>query len=435
MKHRTRIILAGALGNLIESFDMAICGLLSVYLAKYLIGDESKGLLIVCLTFLAGYIARPIGAMFMGMLSDLYGRKVTLAGSILAMGIATSLIGFIPPHNAIGMLSVLILLLLRIIQSFSCGAEYLNSSAYLIENADESRKGFSGSWASFGAMAGMLIASLVALAVTYFTKNYPELDWFIWRVPFMLALFGSSIGLYIRLCIPESMEYVMYYADRPKPKATNLFTESKQYIKTNKLQSLYVFILSCLGVTTTFQIYVYGPMQAHLYGTVSDHEIMISNIISLIVLLCVFPLIGKLSDKMNREKIVTAASIGFLLLSQPFFYLLSNGNFYQLVISHALIAIPAGAYYATVPVMLAEMFPINLRCTVLSGLYSIAASLSAGLAPIISLVLVKNTEVATAPSILIFVLVASYGLIICLRRYAHKKHSEVNAHFDCNASN
>jgi MHS family proline/betaine transporter-like MFS transporter len=96
----------------------------------------------------------------------------------------------------------------------------------------------------------------------------------------------------------------------------------------------------------------------------SDHQIMMSNIISLIVLLCVFPLVGRLSDKINREKIVIAASIGFLILSQPFFYLLFNGDFHQLVLIQALIAIPAGAYYATVPVMLAEMFPINLRCTV-----------------------------------------------------------------------
>ncbi len=425
MKHSTRIILAGTLGNLIESFDMAICGLLSVYLAKYLIGNESKGLFIVFLTFFAGYIARPIGAMFMGMLSDLYGRKIILAGSILAMGISTSLIGFLPSHGTIGMASVFLLLLLRIIQSFSSGAEYLNSSAYLIENAEKSKKGFSGSWASFGAMSGILIASLVALAVTYFTKNYPELDWFIWRVPFMLALFGSSIGLYIRLCIPESMEYVMYYADRPKPKAKNLFSESYQYIKENKMQSLYVFILSSLGVTTTFQIYIYGPMQAHIYGNFSDHEIIISNIISLLVLLCVFPLVGKLSDRINKEKIVVAASLGFLILSQPFFYFLSHGDIHQLVLSQALIAIPAGAYYATVPVILTEIFPIQLRCTILSFLYSIAASLSAGLAPLLSLILVKKTQISVSPSILMIILVISTWGVIGFKRNKCKLYNAI----------
>lgn len=417
--------MAGTLGNLIESFDMAICGLLSVYIAKYLIGDASKGLFIVFLTFFAGYLARPIGAMIMGLLSDIYGRKIILAGSILTMGISTTLIGFIPSYSTIGIFSVFTLLTLRIIQSFSCGAEYLNSSAYLVENAETTKKGYSGSWASFGAMSGMFVASIVALIITYFTNHYPEQDWLIWRVPFVLALLGSSIGLYIRLCIPESMEYIMYYADRPKPKFGNLFTESFCYIKANKLQSLYVFVLSCLGVTTTFQIYIYGPIQASMYGSFSKHEIILSNIISLTVLLCVFPIIGRLSDKINREKIVIAASIGFLLLSRSFFYMLSYGNFHQLVFAQVLIAIPAGAYYATVPVMLAEMFPIKLRCSVLSVLYSIAASLSAGLAPLVSLILVKRTSIASSPSWLVLILVFAVLACMYIKYFKYKNDNTI----------
>lgn len=430
MKHQTRIILAGTLGNLIESFDMAICGLLSVYIAKYLIGDASKGLFLVFLTFFAGYLARPIGAMIMGLFSDIYGRKIILAGSILSMGVATTFIGFIPPHSTIGIFSVITLLVLRIIQSFSCGAEYLNSSAYLVENAEASKKGYSGSWASFGTMSGMLVASLVALMVTYFTSHYPEHDWLIWRIPFVLALLGSSIGLYIRLCIPESMEYIMYYADRPKPKFKSLLSESINYIKDNKIQSVYVFVLSCLGVTTTFQIYIYGPMQAHLYGHFQDYEIILSNILSLIVLLGVFPLVGKLSDKINREKIVIYASIGFLILSQPFFYALSHHDIFNLLLGQVLIAIPAGAYYATVPVMLSEMFPIKLRCTVLSILYSTAASLSAGLSPLISLILVKKTSIVSSPSWLVFILV--FAAIGCM---FIKRNSATSAFLLKNASN
>lgn len=270
-------------------------------------------------------------------------------------------------------------------------------------------------------MSGMLVASLVALMVTYFTNHYPEHDWLIWRVPFVLALLGSSIGLYIRLCIPESMEYIMYYADRPKPKFKSLLSESINFIKNNKIQSLYVFVLSCLGVTTTFQIYIYGPMQAHLYGHFQDHEIIMSNIISLIVLLGVFPLVGKLSDKLNREKIVIFASIGFLVLSQPFFYALSHHDIYNLLLGQALIAIPAGAYYATVPVMLSEMFPIKLRCTVLSAIYSTAASLSAGLAPLLSFILVRKTHIASSPSILILIFVLLSFLLLSIKHSTLKK--------------
>lgn len=424
MRHQTRILLAGTLGNFIESFDMAICGLLSVFLAKYLIGDTAKGMILVLLTFFAGYLARPIGAMVIGLMSDIYGRKIILAASILSMGISTTLIGFIPPNSSIGMLSLSLLLILRVIQSFSCGAEYLNSSAYLVENADAKNKGFYGSWASFGFMSGMMVASLVTLVVSYFNQKYSDLEWVIWRVPFVFALLGSSIGLYIRLFIPESLEYIMYYSDKPKPRFTSLVQESFECIKASKLKSLYVFLLSCLGVTTTFLIYIYAPIQANLYGSFSKYEIILSNIISLAVLLCVFPLVGRLSDKINREKIVIAASIGFLVLSQPFFYMLSYGDFHQLALAQALIAVPAGAYYATVPVMLSEMFPINLRCTVLSVLYSTAASLSAGLAPLISLLLVKHTQIASAPSLLVFVLVFASMVAMLLQSQKIKRVQE-----------
>ena len=421
MKHQTRIILAGMLGNLIEAFDMAICGLLSVSCAKYLMGDLNKGLLMVFATFFAGYLARPIGAMFLGVLSDVYGRKIMLAASILSMGVTTTLIGFIPPNSSIGITSMIILLILRFIQSFSCGAEYLNSSAYLVENADVSHKGFSGSWASFGSMAGLLVASIVTLGVTHLTIAYPDLEWAIWRLPFILALLGSSIGLYIRMFIPESLEYITYYADHPKPKFSGILNQSGQYIRKNKLKSLYVFILSCLGVTTTFQIYIYGPMQAHLYGNLTDHQIIISNIISLIVMLCVFPIIGKLSDKIDREKIVTAASFGFLFLSQSYFYSLSYGHYGSLILIQSLISIPAGAYYATVPVMLAEMFPLNLRCTVLSMIYSTAASLSAGLTPLLSLMLLRKTQSSIAPTLLVIILVAFSFLIMWVNNFKYAK--------------
>lgn len=428
MKHKTRIVLAGTLGNLIESFDMAICGLLSIYLAKFLIGDTPKGLFIVFLTFFAGYLARPIGATIMGFMSDMYGRKVVLAASILTMGISTALIGFIPPQSAIGIYSISALLLLRIIQSFSCGAEYLNSSAYLVENAEASKKGYVGSWASFGAMSGILIASLITFAITYYTKRYPEYEWLLWRLPFILALLGSSIGLYIRLCIPESMEYISYYAEKPKPRFRSLLSDAVSYIKKNKAQAFYVLILSCLGVTTTFQIYIYGPMQAHLYGHFQDHQIILSNIISLLVLLSVFPFVGWLSDKMNREKIIISACLGFLILSPLFFYALSHQNIYQLIIGQALIAIPAGAYYATVPVMLAEMFPINLRCTVLSVLYSTAASLSAGLAPLLSLYLVQKTKISISPSLLIFILVCLLMSLLFFEIKGRKRTSDNSLH-------
>jgi MHS family proline/betaine transporter-like MFS transporter len=407
LKHQNRIILGAVMGNLIEAFDMAICGLLSVYLAKYLIGDMQKGLLLLFITFFAGYLARPIGAFLLGLFSDVYGRKLALAASIIAMGISTSGIGIIPSSALIGHHSLVILLILRIVQSFSCGVEYLNSTAYLIENSDQTHKGFAGSWASFGSTAGLLLASSTTLLMTWFMSYYPDLEWLIWRVPFILALLGSSIGLYIRMYLPESLEFIVYYAEKPKPSFKKITQEATQYCLESKLKAFYVFVLSCLGVTTTFLFYIYGPTQAHMYGFFSDNQIISSNIISLMVLLAVYPIAGRLTDKIEQDKLLISSVFGFFALSYLYFDALSKGNYLEFFTIQILISIPSGIYYAVVPVMLTNMFPINLRCTVLSVIYSIAASLSAGLTPLLSLMLIQKTHLSIAPSFIVFGLVSA----------------------------
>ncbi len=223
LQHKNRIILAGMMGNLVETFDLTICGLLALYLAKYFHANSAQGIFLVFLSFFAGYLARPLGAVFMGLFSDRYGRKIMMAASIFFMGVATASIGFIPAYSRIGNLAIFLLFALRIIQSFACGAEYLNSTAFLVECAAKNRKGFSASWSSFGGTAGLVIATITILMVVHFCEKYPELEWLIWRVPFMLALVGSSVGLYVRLCMPESLEYVLYYSEHKKPNIMDLF--------------------------------------------------------------------------------------------------------------------------------------------------------------------------------------------------------------------
>jgi|TARA_R110002126_G_scaffold273866_1_gene418573 MHS family proline/betaine transporter-like MFS transporter len=405
LQHKNRIILAGMMGNLVESFDLAICGLLSLHLAKYLHANSAEGLFLVFLSFFAGYLARPFGAVFMGLFSDRYGRKIMMAASIFLMGIATACIGFIPTYSHIGNFALILLFPLRIIQSFACGAEYLNSSAFLVECAAKNRKGFSASWSSFGGTAGLLIATITTLAVVHFSEKYPELEWFIWRVPFMLALVGSSVGLYVRLCMPESLEYVLYYSDHKKPNLSQLTKQSLQYIKHQKVKSALVLALSLLGVSMSFLFYIFGPIQAKLYNNLSYTQILISNLVAACVMLIAYPIIGKLSDTYDRVKILRFSSLALLLLSPYFFQALSGDSLQYLILTQVFVSVPTAAFCAVVPVMLAEMFPLELRCTVLSSLYAVSASVAAGLVPLLAFYLVKQTHNASSPSWIITCLV------------------------------
>ncbi|HBI21971.1 MAG TPA: MFS transporter [Legionella sp.] len=404
MRHPQKIMMAGLLGNLIEAFDMAMCGLLSVLLAKYLTSDAHDSVLIVLVTFFISFLARPIGAVILGLCSDIYGRKKTLAASILTMGLSTAMIGLIPSYLVIGFWALFFLLTLRTIQSLSCGAEYLNSASFLVESFDPVSSGYAGSWASFGATAGTLLASVLLLLMMRTIESYPETEWLLWRVPFAFALLGSIIGLFIRFSIPESKAYVLHYATQDKPRFTDLLNESFQYMRAHKTPTICVFLLSSLGVSITCLIYLFPSMQVNPDTPLTFAKILTSNMVSLTVMLCVLPLMGKLSDAFNRTHLIRYASLALLLLLYPFFYILHTGTFQALLTIQAVIAIPAALYYATVPAFFTEQFPIRLRCTALSLIYSVAASLSGGLVPIISLYLVKSTHHPQAPILIVLCL-------------------------------
>lgn len=405
LKHKNRIILAGMMGNLVESFDLTICGLLSMHLAKYLHANSAEGLFLVFLGFFAGYLARPFGAIFMGLFSDRYGRKIIMAASIFFMGIATAGIGLIPAYSSIGKYALFSLFALRIIQSFACGAEYLNSSAFLVECAAKNQKGFSASWSSFGGTAGLIIATITTLFVVHLSVKHPELEWLIWRLPFILALLGSSLGLYVRLCMPESLEYVLYYSHHQKPKFSDLTQQSFHYIKHQKTKAFFAIALSLLGVSSSFLIYIYGPIQAMLYDTLSYSQILTSNLIAACVMLIIYPIIGRLSDIYDRTKILRFSSLALLLLTPSFFQALSGYSLQNLILMQIFVSIPTAAFCAIVPVMLAEMFPLELRCTVLSTLYAVSASCAAGLVPLLAFYLVHHTNNPGSPSWIITCLV------------------------------
>lgn len=411
MNIKHKIMMAGMIGNLAEAFDMAISGLLSVFLAKYLTSNTKDGLFLILTTFFLGFLARPIGALILGVCSDLYGRKKTLAASILIMGVSTACIGMIPSYAFLGGWSVFFLLTLRIIQNLSCGAELMNSSSYLVEST-HSGKGFSGSWAAFGATAGTLLASMLLCVITITFESHPSLEWFLWRIPFLFALVGALIGLYVRLFIPESKEYVLHYATVSKPMFRELLTQSYHHIRLYKTHAICVFLLSGLGVSATCLMYIFPSIQVNVYHNFTLAQILISNILSLTVMLVCFPWMGKLSDVLNKTIVIRYASMALLVILYPFFHTLSAGSFRQLIVIQAVIAIPAAAYYATVPSFLAELFPLGLRCTVLSVIYASAASLFGGCVPLLSLYLINVTHSPTSPLLIVLGLVVLVSLFL-----------------------
>jgi MFS transporter, MHS family, proline/betaine transporter len=424
MKYQNKVICGGLIGNVVEAYDMSICYFLSSELSRELLGDnKGRPTVILSLIFIA-YLAKPIGAFILGIFSDLYGRKNVLIASILIMGFSTALMGLIPSYHNIGLTAAAFLLCLRIIQSMALGSEFLNSSSLLVESGHSQQRGFRGCWSSVGVKAGYLLACLVVEGIHFYSQGHPELS-NLWRLPFLLALITTGVGYYIRKKVPESLDYVRYYADKQKPSTQLIYKQSLKFIKKYPFMVYFAFFTSFLSVTTGYFFYLYIPMHAIQYTELSRSFIMSSTICSLVFVTALIPFFGWISDKCDRLTFLMGASCGLILLTYPFMQAINYGNAAYFLFMYLLISIPCGCYYSVATVLLTELFPLPIRCTSLSIVYSIAASLASGVPPLLSDYLTRRTQWLSSPSIIIIVLssIVLVNIQLLAQRYKQQKNS------------
>lgn len=405
MRYQTKAILAGFMGNFVEAYDVAICYYLSSELSRILMGNNQGDPRVVLMLIFVAYLVKPVGAFVLGLCSDRYGRKKTMMASIIMTGLATALIGVIPKFATIGAMSVVILLGLRIAQSIGIGSEFLNSSSFLVESGEAKQRGFRGCWSSVGVKAGTILACILAESAHRIIVNYPEYDW-AWRIPFLLAIFAMVIGFIIRYRMPESLSYVLYYANRHKPTTQQIYKQSMRFMQQYPFLFRYAFFASFLSIASSFFFYLYMPLHAVHDALLSRSFVTTSTLLSLIVTAVLIPIFGFLSDKRDRLNIMTFSTTGMLMLSYPLMVAVHSGSPSEFLIMQLLISIPCAGYYSVCSVVLTELFPIHIRCTALSITFSIAASIAAGVPPVLADYLSHITKSPNSPCLIIMSIAA-----------------------------
>ncbi len=378
-----KIIISGAIGNALEMYDYVLWGLFSVYLSKEFLPPQSK-LSDIFILFLITYILRPIGSLLGGMLADQAGRKKVLTLSIFLMGISTGIVGILPSYERIGVASVFILLFIRIIQVFSVGSEYISSISLLIESCDKKEKGYFGSWAAFGVNAGMLISSLIGALTLYLMDKKIIPSWG-WRLAFILAFFTMLGGYWIRRSIPESHEFIVENARSEKRALSEILKDTISILRTKYFESLLVFSLVLFGVTTTILIFVYAPICMTTINNIHNTQSFLINAASLALVVVFVPVFGFISDIYGRMKVIGFGTVMLLALCLPYFECLSTGTFIQVLFFHVLIGIPCACIFAVTPVLITEIFPLSIRCSIANLIYSSAACIGGGITPLIAL--------------------------------------------------
>src|SRR5687767_1496540 len=185
-----RAVTASAVGTTIEWYDFFLYGVAAatVFPQKFFPGsDPFIGTLLGFTTYFVGFAARPLGAAIFGHYGDRVGRKALLIITMMMMGIATVGIGLVPSYATIGVWGAVLLTVGRVLQGLSVGGEWSGSVLMAGEWTDPKRRGFTTSFAQFGAPAGMVLANGALALMTLFTTEQQFLDWG-WRVPFLASI-------------------------------------------------------------------------------------------------------------------------------------------------------------------------------------------------------------------------------------------------------
>lgn len=361
-------------------------------------------------SFGVSFITRPVGAIVLGMYADRKGRKAALTLSILLMIIGTLVIAVMPSYQQIGIVAPITILLARLVQGFAVGGEFGSATAFMVEHSPRGR-GYYASWqfASQG-IATILAAGLGALLTASLTQA--DLEGWGWRLPFIFGLLVGPVGFYIRRHLDETPEFV---AEQKKATVDPQASFKAQW--TNLLLAVGVVAQSTVSVYV-LQLYMptYAVKQLHLPAAQSFAVVVLNGGLQFLL----SPVMGALSDRIGRIRIMLTTSALMILLIYPMFALLrAYPTIGALLALQAVSGIFKAAYSGPMPALMSEIFPTRVRSTGLSLGYSLGVTLFGGFAPFIVTWLIHTTGDTLAPSYYVLTAAAVSGIsltIIALRR-------------------
>jgi metabolite-proton symporter len=375
------IAFASAVGTTIEWYDFFLYGTVTPLVLNKLFFpnfDPFVGTLLAYTTFFVGFLSRPIGGVIFGHYGDRIGRKTVLILTLLIMGIATFLIGFLPSYASFGIWAPLLLLVLRIFQGIGIGGEWGGAVLMAVEHSPEGRRGFYGTWPQIGVPAGLLLSAAVVYLLSYLPES-SFLGWG-WRVAFWLSAVLVAVGLYIRLKIMETPAFTRIQERR---KIVHVpFLELFRTHGKNTLLGLGARYIE--GVT--FNIFgVYSI--AYLTGALqlSRQTALAGVMISSAIMIVMLPIFGNLSDRIGRRRLFAIAGLLIGILSFPSFWLMGTK---EPLLVWIAITVPFGIIYAAVygpqAALFSELFDTRVRYTGISFVYQFSGIFASGLTPIIA---------------------------------------------------
>lgn len=383
----------------IEYFDFFIYGLASALIFPALFFPDADGVTGILLSFGAfgvGFLARPLGGILFGHLGDKGGRKRALVLALLVMGVATTLVGFLPTFETVGVAAPILLVALRLLQGVAIGGQQGGVVLLAVESAPESRKGFFGSFSSVGAPGGTLLANLVFLLVTVALPEEQLFAWG-WRVPFWFSIVLVALAIYIHFRLEETDAFKALQAEAAA--RTDVEAASAERVRaatkapvwqviTRYPKQLLLAIGVYVGLNITFWLFVtfvvtYGASEEFL--GLPRQEILTAMLIASTVQLAGLPFAGWLSDRIGRARTIVIGGLSLAVYGFAFWPLINTGNLVVIAIAMSIgLGILHSFIYGVQPAYFAEVFDPEVRYSGVSMGIQFATVIGGAFAPVIA---------------------------------------------------
>ena len=426
---RRRIVVASMVGTTIEFYDFYIYATAAVSVFPYLFfpkGNPTTALLASLATFGLAFVARPLGSILFGHFGDRVGRKATLVGSLLTMGIATFVIGLLPTYQQVGVAAPVLLAVMRFSQGLALGGEWSGAALLSTETAEPEKRARAAMWPQLGAPFGFLLANLLFLTLIGWLGHSkvnpdpggPFLTWG-WRIPFLLSAVMVAIGLYVRLRLTETPVFAraLERGERVRTPLTAVFRNSWRELIIGTFVMLATYTLF---YTVTTWALSYGTSKRPPGGTGLGFgyvDLLHIQLIAVLFFAAMVPIAGALADRFGRRKTLMVITAAIIVYGASFGLILAPGSATKgsvllfLVIGMTLMGLSFGPMSAVLP----EMFPTNVRYTGSGIAYNVSGILGAAVAPFIATWLATKYGVAWVGVYLIMAAIVTFIALLLMR--------------------